>query len=258
LEVTGPPRTVDEVAAPYVNFLVRVPPGGPGVCTVCHSIVGGGYTTCYQCGPAVQVLGSGTADLTAFVSMAPRTEQLARELVTYKNPNVRADDRQRKTVGLAAVLWKWLGIHEGCLVNRLGSGGFDLITSVPSTSGRQSHPLRTIVGGIVSGTENRYADLLALARGDLPQHVQADDRFRATRALGGARVLVIDDTWTTGANAQSASAALKAAGTRTVAVVTIGRWFNPGYSPGGTDAESWLAEHRKPGWDWHRCCLDPS
>lgn len=255
--MTGPPRTVDEVAAPYVNFLVRVPPGGPGVCTVCHSTVSADFTRCYQCGPAVQVLGNATADLTAFVSMAPRTEQLARELITYKNPNVRAEDRQWKTVGLAAVLWKWLGVHEACLINRLGIDGFDLITSVPSTSGRPSHPLRTVVAGVVSGSEKRYADVLYLARGDLDQHVQAADRFRATMALGGARVLVIDDTWTTGANAQSASAALKATGARTVAVVAIGRWFNPGYSSGDTDAESWLAEHRRPGWDWLRCCLDP-
>jgi hypothetical protein len=162
-------------------------------------------------GEAARLLGSGTADLTAFVSMAPRGEQFARELFTYKNLNLRPEDRQRKTVGLAAVLWKWLGIHEACLVTRL-QAGFDLITSVPSTSGRPSHPLRTVVAGVVSDSGKRYADLLALARDDLGQRVKAADRFRAIRALGGARVLVIDDTWTTGAHAQSASAALKAAG----------------------------------------------
>ena len=81
--------------------------------------------------------------------MAPRGEQFARELFTYKNLNLRPEDRQRKTVGLAAVLWKWLGIHEACLVTRL-QAGFDLIASVPSTSGRPSHPLRTVVAGVVS------------------------------------------------------------------------------------------------------------
>ena len=258
--MTGSPRTVDEVAAPYVNFLVRVPPGGPGVCTVCHSTLSStsNFPTCWPCGEAARLLGSGTADLTAFVSMAPRGEQFARELFTYKNPSLRPEDRQQKTVGLAAVLWKWLGIHEACLVTRLPVDDFDLITSVPSTSGRPSHPLRTVVAEVVVNSQRRYADLLALARDDLGQRVQAADRFRATRALGGARVLVIDDTWTTGAHAQSASAALKAAGARAVAVVTIGRWFNPDYNPGGTDAVAWLAEHRKPGWDWHRCCLDPT
>jgi hypothetical protein len=254
--VTGPPRTVDQVAAPYANFLVRVPPRGPGVCTVCHSIVSG-YSTCYQCSAARWVLGSATADLTAFVSMAPRSEQLARELVTYKHLNVRGEDRQWKTVGLAAVLWKWLGLHEACLVNRLGIDRFHVITSVPSTSGRQSHPLRTVVAEVVTGTSDRYGDLLAIARADLEQRAHAADRFRAKTSLTGARVLVIDDTWTTGAHAQSASAALKAAGATTVAVVAIGRWFSPGYRTGTADGESWLAEHRSKGWDWDRCCLDP-
>jgi len=237
--VTGPPRTVDEVAAPYVNFLVRVPPAGPGVCSMCHSIVSG-YTTCYQCHQGELQLGNAIADLTAFVSMAPRNEQLAHELIAYKDPKLRAEDRQWMTVGLAAVLWKWLGLYEACLVSRLRIGSFDLITSVPSTTGRLNHPLRTVVAGVVSNSSARYQDLLILARDGLPQHVHSADRFRATRSLAGARVLVIEDSWTMGGNARSASAALKTVGARTVAIVTIGRWFNPAYA----DAVSWLAEHR--------------
>ena len=39
-------------------------------------------------------------------------------------------------------------------------------------------------------------------------------------------MLLIDDTWTTGASAQSAAAALKQAGAATVAAVVIGRHLN--------------------------------
>lgn len=49
-------------------------------------------------------LGTCTADLAAFVSMAPVGEQSARELYTYKHPTVGAVHRQRKTLGLGAVL----------------------------------------------------------------------------------------------------------------------------------------------------------
>jgi len=133
---------------------------------------------------------------------------------------------------------------------------FDLVTSVPSTSGRQTQPLRSVLAEIVSGTSDRHEDLLTVARTDLEQRAHAADRFGATRSVSGARVLVIDDTWTTGAHAQSASAAHKAAGASAVAVVAIGRWFNPAYQTGNADGESWLAEHRKPGWDWARCCFD--
>lgn len=255
--MTSPPRrTVDDFAAPYVNFLVRVPAAGVSVCRICHSTVGGTYAVCYQCHEAGRVLGSSTADLTAFVSMAPVGEQFAHELLTYKKPTVGADERQKMTVGLAAVLWKWLGLHKQCMTRRLGIQDFDAITTVPSTSGRTAHPLPTVVSGVVVGSDAKYADLLELARTDLEPHTHAADRFRAKRRLGGKSVLIIDDTWTAGANAQSASAAVKAVGASTVAVLAIGQWYTPSWNPGGVDGTQWLADHRKPGWEWERCCLD--
>lgn len=92
-------------------------------------------------------LGADTADLAAFISIAPMGEQFARELYTYKNPAVGADDRPRKTIGLGAVLWKWLGIHESCVARQVGVGQFDLITTVSSTSGRAMHPLPALPPG---------------------------------------------------------------------------------------------------------------
>ena len=54
-------------------------------------------------------------------------------------------------------------------------------------------------------------------------------RFTAVRALAGERVLLVDDIWTTGARAQTAAAALLAAGASTVAALVIGRFINPGF-----------------------------
>ncbi len=48
-------------------------------------------------------------------------------------------------------------------------------------------------------------------------------RFRAGQRAAGARVLLLDDTWASGASAQSAAVALERAGARAVAVVVIGR-----------------------------------
>jgi orotate phosphoribosyltransferase len=42
-----------------------------------------------------------------------------------------------------------------------------------------------------------------------------------------ADVLLIDDTWVSGASAQSAAAALKAGGARRVALVVLGRHVDP-------------------------------
>lgn len=245
-------RTVDEVSAPYANYLVRVPPSGSGVCPVCHSDCGD-YPTCWACQEARRVLGAeSVADIVAVLSMAPKNEQLARELASYKHANVPAGVRERMSIGLAAVLWKWLGLHQRCIGGEIGVDRFDVITTVPSTSGRIEHPLPHLVSGVVVGSDRRYRDLLVRARVDLDQRAQASDRFRATTDLTGATVLVIDDVWTTGAHAQSAAAALKVAGASGVAVLAIGRWLNPEYG----DSATWLAHHRKPRWDWEQCCLE--
>jgi orotate phosphoribosyltransferase len=63
-------------------------------------------------------------------------------------------------------------------------------------------------------------------------------------------VLLIDDTWTTGANAQSAAATLKAAGSGPVAAVVIGRHLN----------REWHENDRRlrgigTPFDWSRCAL---
>jgi hypothetical protein len=246
-------RTVEDVAGPYANYLVPVPAASADVCEVCRGVVTGGYSRCYPCNDAAWKLDGSVADVVAFVSLAPTGEQLANELFTYKRETVPANLRAGRLTGLAAVLWKWLAKHESCMASQVGLERFDVITTVPSTSGREGdHPLERLVGGVVSGSAERYEALLSVNRTDLGQREHAADRYLATRALDGPSVLVIDDTWTTGAHAQSASAALKDAGAGVVGVLALGRWLTVSYE----DNRAWLAKHRAGGWDWERCCLE--
>ena len=53
------------------------------------------------------------------------------------------------------------------------------------------------------------------------------NRFISERTGPGASVLLLDDSWVSGASAQSAAAALKRAGARHVAVVVLGRHVDP-------------------------------
>ena len=53
------------------------------------------------------------------------------------------------------------------------------------------------------------------------------DRFRAGPEVTGAGILLLDDTWASGASVQSAAVALKRSGARAVAVVVIGRHVPP-------------------------------
>lgn len=145
------------------------------------------------------------------------------------------------------------GSHGTNAARRRGVGltQFDVITSVPSTSG-SSHPLPRLISQVVEGSGTRYRDLLVVNRPDLGQREQAADRYSARESVSTQHVLVIDDTWTTGAHAQSASAALKAAGASSVGLVALGRWVTPDFREHG----AWLARHRQPGWSWSSCCLE--
>lgn len=245
------PRTIDEVAAPFENYLTAMPSPGDGVCTVCHSAVFEGYARCYPCMDAGRRLPA-TAAAVASVALAPHNEQLARDLHNYKDSRLSPATRRPYVVGLAAVLYKWLHRHEGCLARAAGlqTPLFDTVTSVPSTSGRAgAHPLVNVLTEVVTGTATRYAELLEVGRTGLGARDVVPDRFAATRRIEG-NVLLVDDSWVSGAKPQCAAATLSAGGAERVAVLTIGRWFRLDHPPN----VPWLRERRRP-WSWDDCCV---
>ncbi|KOV59828.1 hypothetical protein ADL01_34450 [Streptomyces sp. NRRL WC-3618] len=193
----------------------------------------------------------GIADAVVPVSLALKGEQYANELWRYKN--AAGPQQQYFRMGLAAVLWRFLALHEACIAAHCAVTGFDTITTVPSTSGRTDHPLRTLVADVVGATRSRHRDLLTPAPGaaELGRNVSAE-RYTSS-ALWGGNVLLIDDTWTTGSHAQSAAAALKAAGAASVAILVLGRHLNTSY--GDTAAHVEQARLRRFAWDV--CVLRP-
>ncbi|BAL88619.1 hypothetical protein AMIS_33990 [Actinoplanes missouriensis 431] len=69
----------------------------------------------------------------------------------------------------------------------------------------------------------------------------------------GSRILLIDDTWTTGGRAQSLAFALKSSGAGGVAAVVLGRHVNPDYEP----AKPLINRLRSASsFDLHRCALE--
>jgi adenine/guanine phosphoribosyltransferase-like PRPP-binding protein len=84
-------------------------------------------------------------------------------------------------------------------------------------------------------------------------NVACDTGFVAAPDVRGARILLVDDTFTTGARAQSAASALQLAGARVIAVMPIGRVIDP--SHGEHALAYWTRCSRKP-FDFGRCCLE--
>jgi vacuolar-type H+-ATPase subunit F/Vma7 len=196
------------------------------------------------------------ADVVVPIALAVKGGQLAHELSAYKNSS-SAEARARLRVGLAAVLWRWLALHEECMAQAVGVESFPIVTTVPSTSGRTDEPVQDMVERIVGVTRDRYQSVLVANKG-LPAAREArPDLYTTSRAFSGEAVLLIDDTWTTGAHAQSAAAALKHAGAGAVAVAVVGRHFSTRQpDPYRKPAEEYLKAARTNGWDWGRCRLD--
>jgi len=242
-----------EVSDTYSNeVLIRPGSLAPGVCPVCRTWVYGN-SPCAPCRRNERMLGAGTADLVTPISLSVKGRQLARELRQYKHPR-RRDSADEVASRLACVCWRFLAEHESCLASAalIESAIFDVVTVVPSTSGRRGeHPLRRIVATAVALTRDRYADLLESTADGGHDHECVPERYRALKTLSGESVLLVDDTWTTGAHAQSASSTLKAAGAARVAVLVLGRHINPEF----TDHRSRIREALQKGFSWGTCCV---
>jgi hypothetical protein len=235
--------TVKELTAAYGDFMLS-PRRGRSVCETCFNFTDG-YSECYACTRMER-----WADAVVPISYSVAGGRLHHALAGYKRCDGRAGPRL--TVELAAVLWRHLVVHEPCLAAAVGLDRFQLVTAVPSGDRRRDrrHPLRTIVGGIVGQTRGRYERLLVRSFVEVTPRTFNPNKFRARRRLNGQSVLLIDDTWTTGASAQSAAAALKRAGAGSVAAVVIGRHLNREWH----ENERRLRGITRP-FDWSRCAL---
>src|ERR1700722_8362290 len=239
--------TVAELTALYSNFMLG-PRRGPGVCDVCFNFTNG-YARCYACAH-----GETRLDTVAPISYSVAREQLHHALARYKR--LTGEMARRLTVELAAVLWRYLAMHERCVAQATGTDTFELVTTVPSSDSERDghHPLRWIVGEVAGPTRPRHERLLRRAAGAVHGREFHPHKYEGVRCLTGQPVLLIDNTWTTCANAQSAAAALKSAGAGPVAAVVIGRHLNRSW--GSNDSQ--LNGLPKP-FDWEHCvrCKQP-
>lgn len=235
--------TVRELSAVYGNFMVSPRPG-PGVCETCFNLTDG-YSRCYACAHGELWL-----DAIAPISYSVAREQLHHALASYKR--LGGAIAHRLQVELAAVLWRHLAEHEQCVARCAGEAAFELVATVPSgdTDRDRRHPLRRIVGELVGPTRERYERLLSRSPAPVSPRSFDRHRFAVRRALHGEAVLLVDDTWTTGASAQSAAAALKLAGAGAVAAVVIGRHVNRDWR----ENDRRLRALGQP-FDWSRCAL---
>ena len=195
------------------------PPGRPGVCAVCRGPAGPGFTRCYQCTRHAR-LGPGLlADAVVPISYAVKGTPFAADLWRYK-----ADQPDRAArASLLALLLAFLHDHGGCVWRQAGLTVPSRLAVVPTGCGRPGpHPLLELAAPYL-----RLRSAPLVIRPGRQGRDPDETRFQAERLGARAHVLLLEDSWVTGASAQSAAAALKLAGAARVAVIVLGRHLDP-------------------------------
>jgi hypothetical protein len=214
---------------PYPVWPAHLPPSSvwpshplpaPAICVVCRGPAGPGFSRCYQCGRQAR-LGHGLlADAVVPISYAVKGTALAADLWRYKS--WRAPSTSART-SMLALLLAFLHDHGACVWRHAGMPAPSRLAVVPTGCGRPGpHPLLELAAPYLRLPLTR----LAIRPGRQGRDLNVD-RFRTDQTAAGAHVLLIDDSWVSGASAQSACAALKLAGASRVAIVVLGRHIDP-------------------------------
>lgn len=130
---------------------------------------------------------------------------------------------------------------------------WDYVAVVPSTRSRAGdHPLEQALGRLKNWP---YRLTRCLEPGDaVVGHGHSDDRaFTVSAPVAGQRILLIDDTFTTGARVQSAASALQLAGAVVPAAIAIGRVMNPDFNIATKTV--WERASTTP-YSFDHCCLE--
>jgi len=234
--------SADHVAAGLMAACVAVKPPGPGVCEICCTGIAVGYPVCFVCRDIQRQIDHPLSPITP-ISLTTADSQVYTALFQYKSG--RAGPAVVHRHRLSALLSVFLRIHLGCLA----PDGVDTVLVVPSLSGRRPspHPLF----GVVQMTDMLppLLDCLQPGPAAVGHRKAARDAVRCTRSLSGRRVLLVDDTYTSGACLQSSAYAAAAAGAKSVHPIVFGRFMKRDWAQSSA-LLGWSTSHP---WSLDRC-----
>ncbi|HYZ67232.1 MAG TPA: amidophosphoribosyltransferase [Mycobacterium sp.] len=200
-----------------------------------------GFEHCWRCRDHRRI--AGVADIVAPLSYAISGTESARLLRNYKNHPVRSE-RERCAEIVAMLLGLGVSLHEPCLGALVGLPVTARVVIPSLTSRPGTHPLSTIAGSLGLLGE---AKLLPAVDARCDRTVTADKFAVApVGAVAGRHILILDDVWTTGSNAQSAAVTLRNAGAAAVSVMVIGRWLNRVDALSARLIEEWIGRGYDP------------
>jgi hypothetical protein len=207
-------------------------------CTVCGTPVDG-YEHGFRCAQQRKVIG--VADVVAPLTYAIERTQSGILLRHYKD-NVSAAVRAQHARVIRRLLYLAIMKHQNCIETFVGQR-VDMRVTVPSLNHRPGvHPFTAIAHAMGAVDDTRPA--LVPAPRAVSDRIVSASQFAVVPkcSLAGQHILILDDTWTTGSNTQSAALTLRQAGAHRVSVMVVGRWLSQTY---GGNAEFIRARLRR-------------
>lgn len=217
-------RTAEDFLQKLRQGLIPVPSIQPGVCRVCHGACLG-FDTCYSCSNFPSEFS------VVPISFSVQDGFFHHHLRHYKG-SPRPEIRDEFTHRLAALLVIFLRNHQ----NKCLGGTVDLVATVPST--------------------NRDSAWQIVRR--LHQFADQENPISRTPGKGlavanwarGKRVLLVDDTFTSGSSLYSAFEALMRVDAKVVGPVVLGRHIRPDQPR----RQELLQRMKAMEWDDSKCC----
>lgn len=187
-------------------------------CPRCMGIPKPGFQSCYPCEFEYPGVASDRVGILAYGVSGHQSGAVMR---AYKasNPGTTAVETVQFMLAYALVG------HRACLADPI-HGPPTLWATVPSVPARTGiHPLHVLAHRVL-GSRMPMAGLSAAPTPSGPARSFTPGNYVAS-GVAGHHVLLVEDTWTTGAHVESAAAALKYAGAKAVTTLVVARWMDP-------------------------------
>ena len=229
-----------------------IPPSGLGVCGICHSSVDGSdYDHCYPCNQAREFL-QGDVPKVVPISLEVEGKQLHHVLRGYKDARnaVVCNRFAYQLAALSEIFWRR---HMTCIEP------FDAIATVPSSSRNAFEAV--VQRNAFEAVVQRSPRLTGLHRPVLKRirtvkhHTLDKAQFKVAREqVEGRQIVLVDDTFTTGATVFSAAQAIRDVGGLVENIVVIGQYIKRSDPP----SAKLINRLRREPWDLTECvCCRP-
>lgn len=218
-------RELIELTDDVADWLVPMAPDAIDVCPMCRAGKGPRQKLCSSCSKTSrQVENPLHTVIPISYYVKPDDDEPSGPFRAAVHGYKESDDPvERAELGLVVggILARYLYEHGDALADVFGE--WDEIVAVPSTKSPPPSTLARILKATYSDFVSEPVELLTNGPGRMDFVRAAEDGFSLTTDVDGARILLIDDTFTTGARTQSAAHALHAGGAEVVVGLTVAR-----------------------------------